>query len=196
MKRFFLFLIPWAIFILDLPDLAERVGKWVPLLNAASNKLTGSVNALIDRLPRAPGCGSCVAFYWFWPTLLTMALVIVLYALFYLGYSRLTGESLSNFLDAEPRSIVLLFFVCQFLVLYLVQSWLLYRYSGLTLWKSLAILTFNGRVQAAHDKNFFLHASNIYGVLIIASYFAMVLLARWAWVVFKRNPEAKPPEIG
>ena len=196
MKRFFGFLIPWALFILNLPDIAEKLGKWVPILNSASSKLTNSVNGLIAVLPRTPGCGNCFAFYWFWPTLVSMALIIVLYVLFYFAYVRLTRESLSNFLDVGAKASAFLFFASQMLVIYLVQAWLLYRYSGLTLVKSLTIITFNAKVAAAHDKNFFLHASNIYGVLIIASYLSMALLARWAWIVYKRNPETKPPDLG
>jgi hypothetical protein len=196
MKRFFAFIIPWALFILNLPDIAEKVGKWIPILNFASNKLTGSINALIAALPRTPGCGNCFAFYWFWPTILSMALIFALYILFYFAYAHLTRESLSSFLDAGARASAILFFATQLLVIYLVQAWLLFRYSSVPLLKSLTIITFNAKVAAAHDKNFFLHASNIYGVLIIASYLTLVLLSRWAWIVYKRNPKAKPPDLG
>jgi hypothetical protein len=197
MKRnfgFIGFLTGWALFVLDLPDAAQRFGKWIPILSFASEKLTASVNALIRVLPKAPGCGTCFAFYAFWPTLSTIALVAILYILFFLAYKKVTGEP--PFRDSAAKikvSTILLFIVGQLIVTWLVQSWLLHRYSGLSLTRSLTILTFEGRVEAARDKNFFLQGSNIYGLIILVSYLAMVLLIQWAWVFYKRNPKAEAP---
>jgi len=191
MKRFIgfvVFAIPVAEFLLNLPDLLDKVGKWVPILKSAGAKLTSGVVALVAVLPRAPDCGNCLAFYWFWPTLVSMGFMFVAWLLFIIGYARLDKSHL-----ASPKAILSLTFV--FLInLYLVQSWLLYKYSGLSFAKSLGIFTFGGRVRAAHDKNFFLHASNIYGLAVMVTYLSVVLLARWGWRYYNTHPDQKPPE--
>ena len=189
MKRLgFLFLLgSWALWILDLPDIAEKVGKWVPILDWLSDSLTRTVEALVRALPPAPACGQCLAFYVFWPTLVFMALALVLSLVFYVAIRRLgwlerSGDYLTLGLGA-------------LLVVVLSQSWILYRYSGLSLGHSLSIVTFAGKVEAARDKNFFLHASNIYGVLILFSYFSIVVFVRWAWLYYNetvKKEDAKP----
>ena len=196
MKRplaFLGFLIPWAFFILDLPDLAERAGKWIPILNAVGTKLTTGVSSLVDSLPKAPACGNCLKFYLFWPTVVTMLIVSAAYILFFVVYARLQHEPEPVAPVGRPHISVILFVVMQFVLLHIVQSWLLYRYSGFGFAKSLTILLFNTKVAAARDKNFFLHASNIYGVIIVVSYLSVVMLGRWLWGVFEKNPEARPP---
>ncbi len=196
MKRFIGLLVSWVVFIVNLPDIVEKLGKWLPLLNSAGQKLTGGVNGLIGTLPKAPECGNCVAFYLFWPTIVSMALIIASYALFYIAYAKLLNKPGFDFFVANLNALTVSFFtVGQLIVIYLVQSWLLHRYSALSWARSLAILTFNGRVKAAGDKNFFLHASNIYGLLIIVSYLSMVLLVQWAWISSQKNPEAEAPHL-
>lgn len=196
MKRFIGFLVSWVVFIVNLPDIVEKLGKWLPILSSAGEKLTVGVNGLIGVLPKAPECGNCLAFYLFWPTLASMALIAASYALFYIAYTKLVNKPLFDFFVANLNTLTVLFFsVGQLIVIYLIQSWLLHRYSGLSLPRSLAILTFNGRVKAAGDKNFFLHASNIYGLIIIVSYLSIVLLVQWAWISSKKNPEAEVPRL-
>ena len=196
MKGFIGFLVGWAMFIIKLPDLLETLGKWVPILDSAGKKLTAAVIALIGVLPRAPECGNCRAFYFSWPTLVSLALAAAAYGLFLWAYVKLERGSVRDFLYKKLKlSSGILFFVGQFVVLLLVQTWLLHRYSGLTWAKALTIFTFNGRVAAAYDKNFFLHASNIYGLIIITSYMAIVLLLKWAWVYYQSHQDAKPPKF-
>jgi hypothetical protein len=90
MKRglgYLLFLGGWASFVLNLPDLMEKIGKWIPILRNILAIVTTKVDRLISILPRAPDCGVCFEYYVFWPTLASMFLTGLCYVAFYFLYN-------------------------------------------------------------------------------------------------------------
>jgi hypothetical protein len=189
---FLFFLWTWAATILLLPDLLEKIGKWVPILKYLARSLIGAINFTVKSLPQAPNCGPwiCWQFLLFWPTLISMAVLIIFYAVFAILYLKL-----DPYLSKHKSSIPIVLLLGQMIVLILTQDWLLYQYSEISLINSISFVSFSGRYQAAIDKNYFLHASNIYGIIIAVTYLSLVLLLRWAWVRYSvHKPAVKAAE--
>jgi hypothetical protein len=148
----------------------------------------GTINFTIEYLPQAPSCGvwMCWQFLLFWPTLISLAVLILFYTVFGILYLRLDPHHTSQY----KSSMGVVFFLGQLIVLILTQDWLLYQYSGLSFTESISFVSFVSRVKAAVDKNYFLHASNIYGIIIAITYLSLVLLLRWAWVRYSVHKSA------
>lgn len=177
---FLAFLFSFATFILSLPELVEKLGKTLPFLISIDNFIQDTIRAGVNVLPAPDPDLGFVSIFFFWPNIATVFIGGVTIIVFLLIAMRLTSAS---HVFNLPWFFTLMagIFVC----IYLSQIWLLHRSSSLSLWESAKIISYPGRFQAADDKAYFLHGSNIYGFFIFFFSFAIYFLIVWLWRIYQ-----------
>ena len=197
MKRtlgFLGFLSGYTVMLLGLVDAKERIEKLIPMVNYLGARLTGSMEALIEILPRAPSCspfaGSLLSrsncqfsFLFFWPMMAVFFLNGTIMLFFLWLYSILSVRARAVSIRINTFEYVLIISLGPQIVNYLVWSWLLHKYSGLSIWSALA-LSYGDQLNLVKDKNFYILATIIYSPLIIFTYTIVFLLIYWAWIVY------------
>jgi hypothetical protein len=182
--KFLVFLFSVATFILNLPELVDKIGKFLPFLATINSLIDEATRDCVAVLPTPDPNLGYFGLLFFWPNIVVIIIAAILLLLFLSIAKRITT---AKSLTGAPGFLTMLIGIL--ICLNMSQIWLLHRTSNLSLWESAKIWSYPGKFAAATDKAYFLHGANVYGFVIYIVGFVLYFSIAWLWQVYKAMDE-------